>query len=143
MTDQFQIAFDINNEAKTLGITLDRKRAEEVYSLYLGEKVRLLSENMEISQCEGIIGIINLAHKLNLKLTLFEAQNLYFNSIYNRVSDLIESIKISENIQSDKKFIATILNLGEKLNFNVEKHYADLTKLTSQLENNTVLQSKQ
>ena len=133
--DQLQLAFDINNEAKKLGITLDRKRAEEVYSLYMSEKVKSLAEIMELKQCEDIIGVLELANKLDLKLNMFEAQNAYFNKIGSGIPELIESLTKSANIQSDKRFVATLLNLGERLNFNVERYYRELNKVTSQLEN--------
>lgn len=132
--DSLREAFEINSEAKKLGITLDRKLAEKAYSVYINEKVKDLYYNMEPQSCADIIGVLALTKELKLTLDLFEAQNTYFNTIHNKIPYLLDSLKKSEDIQQNKKFTATVLNLGERLNFNVERHYAELSKLTSQIE---------
>ncbi|EKE04774.1 MAG: hypothetical protein ACD_20C00003G0001 [uncultured bacterium] len=129
-----QEAFDINKEAKKLGVILDYKPAEEVYSLYVTEKVKVLADNMDVKQCETLINVLSLANKLGLRPNLAQAQDLYFTLIYNKASELIDSLKKSENLHMDKGFVATILNLGERLNYNVEKHYNELSRLTSKIE---------
>ena len=96
----------------------------------------MLADIMELNHCENIIEVLSLTEKLNLRLNLFEAQNTYFNLIYNRLPDLIESLRNSSNIPAEKRFVATLLNLGEKLHFNVDKYYINLNKLTSRIENN-------
>lgn len=132
--DLLEEALRINKEAKKLGIELNRKPAEKVYNTHITSKVKHLSENMEIHQCEALIDTLLIANKLNLHPDLTEAQNIYFNSIFVRIPELIESLKKSENIQFDKCFIGTILNLGERLGFNVERYYNDLNKTSSQFE---------
>ncbi len=127
--DLLQEAFDINNEAKALGIELDKKPANKKYGAFLTENVKRLAENPEIQTCNGIINVIDLSIKLNLRIDMTEAQNIYFNSIYSKFSDFIESSKASENLKGERELLATLLNTGEKLGFNVEKHYVKLNKL--------------
>ena len=132
--DMLQEAFDITKDAKKLGIVLDNKAAEECYSRYILEKVRKLSDNMEVQQCESIIKLISLAHDLGIKPDLSEAQNLYFNAVYNRINDMVESLKSSEQVHLDKNFISTLLNLGERMSFNVNEHYNEVNRLASRIE---------
>ena len=126
--------FDIGKEAKKLGVILDCKPAELVYGLHITEKIKDLAENLEIQPCENIINVLSIANRLGLKPSLADSQNFYFNSVFNKIPELIESLKRSENMQLDKKFIATFLNLGERLDFNVEKYYNELNKLASKIE---------
>ncbi|MFH0703317.1 MAG: DUF3536 domain-containing protein [bacterium] len=131
--DFLQEAVEISKEAKKINVSLDYKPSKDIYSLYITQKVKIFADNMEIQQCESIIEVLSLADKLGLKLDLNEAQNIYFNSIYNKIPYLMESLKKSDTIQSDKNFINTILNLGERLSFNIERCYNELDKLASQI----------
>ncbi|MCK7521126.1 MAG: hypothetical protein MZV64_27270 [Ignavibacteriales bacterium] len=47
--DILQEAFDITKEAKKLGVSLDCKLAENVYSSYITRKMKKLDDNMEIN----------------------------------------------------------------------------------------------
>jgi len=125
-----QEAIDINLEAKKLGVKLNLEPAEKIYSSHLTQMVKNLASTMEIEKCEDTINTLSLAKKLGLKLNLSQAQDIFFNSIYNQVLELFESLEKSKNQEMDQKFISSVLSLGTKLNFNVEKRYIELNKLS-------------
>jgi len=125
-----QEAIDINQEAKKLGVSLNLEPAEKIYSFHLTEMVKNLANNMEIKGCEDTINTLSLAKKLGLNLNLSQAQDVFFNSIYNQVLELFESLERSKNQETEQKFISSVLSLGTKLNFNVEKRYIELNKLS-------------
>jgi len=125
-----QEAIEINREAKLLGVKLNLEPAEKIYSVHLTDMVKDLAINMEIKKCENTINTLSLAQKLGLRLNLSHAQDVFFNSIYNQVLELFETIERSKNQEMDQKFISSVLSLGTMLNFNVEKRYIELNKLS-------------
>lgn len=133
VADALQDAFYINDEAEKIGVSLDRATAEELYSSFATDNIKKLSDSMEMQQFESIINVLSIAQRLKLNLELSEAQNIYFNSVYSRVPELIKSIMSSDTPELDRKFVLVILNLGDKLNFNIEKYHNELSKLYSKL----------
>ncbi len=125
-----QRAVDISEEAEKLGIVLDKAPAKELYSSYLTQKVIELSENMDLHNLENIIRIISLTKKLKLTIDLTEAQNIYFNSIYNKVPCMISNLANVEFVEPEKKFIGKILELGKELHLNVEQIVTELENFT-------------
>lgn len=127
--ESLQEAIDINEEAKNLGIHLERKPAEEVYSRHITQKVQELASNLELRLCEEIINTILLAKRLNLTINFGEAQNIYFDLIYNKIAGYLNDLKSSTDFEQDAKFIRTLLQLGERLQFNVSCHLEELEKV--------------
>jgi alpha-amylase/alpha-mannosidase (GH57 family) len=123
-------AIEINTEAKKLGVSLNLEPAEKIYSTYMTDMVKDLAVNMEFKKCESIINTISMSKKLGLDLNLSQSQDIFFNSIYNQVLELFESLEHSKNQEVDKKFISSVLTLGTILNFNLEKRYIELNKLS-------------
>ena len=123
-------AIEINKEAKKSGIELEHQLIKEIYSEYINKKVEKLSTNGDINEYESLIESLNLIKKLNLKLSLFDAQDIYFNTIYKKIPAMIESLNFSKNVNKDKKYIVSVLMLGEKLNFNIDKYMTELNKIT-------------
>jgi alpha-amylase/alpha-mannosidase (GH57 family) len=132
--DLLREAFDLRKEAKKLDIKIDCKNAEKIYSLHITRKIKDLAINIDVRQCQEIINVLSIAKELDLKPGLSDAQDFYFSSIYLKIPDFLELLKRSENLGYDKNFVATVLNLGERLSFNVEKFYNELNKLTSEIE---------
>ncbi len=129
--DLLQSAIDMSKEASRIGVKIDTEPTRKIYSEYITKKVEILAENKNIGEYESLLEVLNMIDKLDLKLDLSEAQNIYFNNIYAKVADFIEDIKYSKNVADDKRFITAIINLGAKLNFTVEEHISSLNKLTA------------
>ena len=128
-SDFIQEAIDIVREAKKIGIELDNKPAKEIYLNLVTEKVKDLEKNIDLDTCKEIIDIIVLTQKLNLKLDFIEAQNIYFNLIYNKIPVLFSSVKAIGNLKFNEEVFNVLLELGAKLNFNVDKYFNDLACL--------------
>ncbi|MEI7474761.1 MAG: DUF3536 domain-containing protein [bacterium] len=127
--DVMQKALDIAEEAKNIGIVLDTQSSIKQFNEYITDRVKELSSTMEVYQCEEIIKLVATAEKLSLKLSLTESQNIYFNSILSKIPGLIKAMRKSGHLLDDKKSIATLLNLGDRLKFNVEKYYTEINKV--------------
>ncbi|MDD3149983.1 MAG: DUF3536 domain-containing protein, partial [Candidatus Gastranaerophilales bacterium] len=113
-------ANNINDEAKKLNIEINKTSAINIFSNLITKNIKKIERNMEIHDVIDSINILNNAGKLDLKLKLVEAQNIYFASIHRGFPELLENLKTTENPEEDKKFISKLLILGNKLNINVE-----------------------
>lgn len=129
--DILQKALDLSEEAEKLDIVLDTLLSVKHFNSYITSKTKELAYTMEIYLCEEIIKLISVADKLSLKLNLTEPQNIYFNSILSKIPNLIKAMRKSDNALDEKKAIGTLLNLGDRLSFNVEKYYTELNKIIS------------
>lgn len=132
--DILQKALDISFEAKKIGIVLDTSKSINTFNKCIADKVKELASTMEVHQCEEVIQLISIAEKLKLKLSLTEPQNIYFSTILSKIPSLIKSMRKSGHLLDDKKSIATLLNLGDRLNFNVEKYYTEINKIITSEE---------
>jgi len=125
-------AIEINKEAKKIEVKLDSQSVRELYSKYIKDRVRELAGNGSVSEYEALTGSLKLIDKLDLYPDLFDAQNIYFTKIFKKIPELIDKLLYSENKEKDKEYILSILNLGEKLNFNVDEQKVKLQKAYSQ-----------
>lgn len=114
-----QQAIDINFETKKLGIEIDKTPTNKFFSQKISQNISRLVQSFEIQQAEAILEIFDNVEKLELNVDIAEAQNIYFNKIFHEFGEIIESINKSSSA-SDKKFITLLLEIGKKLNINVE-----------------------
>jgi len=127
--DIIQQALDIKNEAQKLSAVLDKSKAREIFADKITKNMMKLAANMEMHNVQVIKDLIQVAEDLELHPDLSEAQNIYFNSIYSAVPDMIKSMRNSSDIQADKHFIASILNIGERLRLSVDRSYHELNRI--------------
>ena len=132
-SDLIQTAIDIRKEAERIGITLDIEPTKMSYSDYITEKVGKLNSKNHTEDFEALIDLLNMLEKLNLSLDISESQNFYFGNIYVKIPKLIENLEKSKDIVNDKKIVSSILELGKKLNFNVEEFESALNKATAHI----------
>jgi len=114
--DAMQMAKDIIAECKILDIKPDKNLANEIYVKKLIKNLNRLAGSFEPQQANVILEIFSEIDSLELELDLKEAQNIYFNKIYKRIIDEINSDE--ENF--DKEFLLTLLDIGSRLNINTE-----------------------
>lgn len=122
-------AVDINNEAKTLNIQLSTKNVNNLFLTELNRNLNKLAKNMEISQAEVIINLLDTAQLIGLKLNLAEAQNIYFNNIYVYLDDIFELIRIKNQDNIHKRLVKSLISIGQKLNINMENYEEKASKL--------------
>jgi len=126
-------ALHINKEAKKLGIQLENPTVRNAYSKYICEKVKKLSGNGKVAEYESLLKSIDLIKKLDLTLELNEAQDVYFSTVYQKIPFMIRALDTAKDINEDKKYILSVLALGDKLNFNIEEYTVNLNKATAHI----------
>lgn len=122
-----QSASDINYEADTIGIKLDKSQASVIFGRKILQNINRLVHSLEIRQADAILEIFDNIEKLHLEVDISEAQNIYFTKIYHRIGDIIEN-----STKSNMHFIEMLLDIGEKLNINTEFYRKKLDKLLVQ-----------
>ena len=79
---------DINYEAKKINIKIDKSRTNDVFSKRIIVNLNRLTKSFEIQQADAIIEIFDNIQKLDLDIDIAEAQNIYFNKISIKLTEL-------------------------------------------------------
>ena len=66
-----------------------------------------------------LIKIFDFIEKLDLKVEIKEAQNIYFSKIFHEVGEYIDNITDIKN-ETDREFVDMLLEIGRRLNINTE-----------------------
>ncbi len=114
-----QQAFDINYEARKMGITLDKSPSNAIFAKKIQQNTVRLAQSFESQQAEVLLEIFDNVEKLELEIDISEAQNIYFNRIYHKIGDIIDNYAKSGR-NKDKEFINMLIDIGNKLNINTE-----------------------
>ena len=89
-------------------------------------------KNFEIHRLDKILKLFECAGKLNLKVDIAEAQNMYFNKIYMKFTKLLDSVlQSNDNVEEVRDFLFSLLVLGEYLNINTDFYKSSILRLTS------------
>lgn len=118
--DNIQKAADINAEANTLGIELDKDIVEKMFSQEIAVRIREFVSNYNEEGLESVLDIFKKAETVGINPNITEAQNIYFTNVYSQFAHLVAKIMKSENARDGKDFLLKILKLGEKLNINTD-----------------------
>ena len=129
---EFQEAIDINNEAKSLDINLDKKLANSIFTEKITDAMYALAKNPEIHRIEEILNLFKYVEALGLRIDTSESQNTYFNKIHEILDD-VASGEEEVNSDYDRKFVLLLLELGSKLNINTDFYKETFDKLMSPL----------
>ncbi len=114
-----QQAFEINYEAKRMGIVLDKTSSNKIYAKKILQNITRLAQSFESQQAEVILEIFDNIEKLELEIDISEAQNIYFNRIYQKIWNIIDSLNKTRRTK-DRQFVNMLLEIGNKLNINTE-----------------------
>ena len=127
-----QEAIDIYNEAKWLGVSLDKKLANNVFTEKITDAMYDLAKNPEIHRIETVLSLFKYVDALELHIDTSESQNTYFNKIHEILESVVSNI---EDISSDydRKFVLLLLELGNKLNINTDFYRETFDKAMSPL----------
>ena len=122
-----QQATDINFEIQKIGIEIDKTPTNKIFSQKISQNISRLVQSFEIQQAEAILELFDNIEKFELSVDIAEAQNIYFTKIFHQFDEIIENINKSSS-ESDKSFIACLLEIGKRLNINVDFYQIMLDK---------------
>ncbi len=134
ITDEYLIqkAVEINEEAGLFKVELDKAKTNKVFSNEIQKAVYKFCKNFEMENLTKVLKMFECASKIQLRVDIAEAQNMYFNKIYTNFIDLLDSIQNNnENLERVRDFLFSILVLGEYLNINTDFYKSSILKLTS------------
>ena len=114
-----QHAADINFEAKQLGIEIDKTQTSKMFSKKLLQNIIRIANSIEIHQAAATLEIFDFIEKLDLKVEISEAQNLFFTKVFHTLGILIDNYSESKS-NADKKLVSMLLEIGKKLNINID-----------------------
>lgn len=120
----------INYEANKMGIEVDKTPSNKNFAKKVIKNLNRLTKSFEIRQADSVSELFSIIEKLELNIDMAEAQNIYYNKIYHRIGDIIENYSHEPN-EKDIDFINLLLNIGEKLNINVDFYRMKLDKLVN------------
>ncbi|MBQ9246204.1 DUF3536 domain-containing protein [bacterium] len=127
-----QRALEIIAESGNFKVELNKNDTNKIFSEEIQKSIYEFSKMLEIQRLERIIKLFESAGKLQLKVDISEAQNMYFNKIYAKFTKLLDStIEANNNIEEVRDFLFDILVLGEYLNINTEFYKSSILKLTA------------
>ncbi len=115
-------AAEIIYEAHVINVVLDKQPANEFFSQKLLRRIKKLVDNFDTKQAQKTIELFDKLEQLEMEVDIAEAQNLYFNKVFHRTSEILETTK-------DIKFARMILRIGERLNINTEFYQQKLDKV--------------
>ncbi|MBQ8168227.1 DUF3536 domain-containing protein [bacterium] len=114
-----QQAFDINFEARKMDIKLDKSPSNKIFAKKILQNINRLAHSFESQQADVLLELFDNIEKLELEIDISEAQNIYFNKIFHKIGDIIES-SYKSGRNKDKEFVHMLLDIGTKLNINTE-----------------------
>ena len=130
--DLIQKAYEINAEAKAFKVEIDKTPTNEIFSRQIQKSVYNFVKNFEIDKLDKILKLFECVNKLELKIDIAEAQNMYFNKIYLKFKNLLDNVlEANDNIEEVRDFLFSLLVLGEFLNINTEFYKSSILKLTA------------
>ena len=118
----------INYEANKMGIEIDKSPSNKNFAKKVIINLNRLTKSFEIRQADSVFELFSVIDKLELKIDMAEAQNIYYNKIYHRIGDIIENYTNEPN-EKDIDFVNLLLSIGEKLNINVDFYRMKIDKL--------------
>ena len=131
--DLVQKAFEICDEANKFKINIDKSATCDIFSKQIQSAVYNFSKNFEIHRLDKILKLFECANKLELKVDISEAQNLYFNKIYMKFTTLLDNALNTKNkIEEVRDFLFELLVLGEYLNIDTGFYKSSILKLTAE-----------
>ncbi len=123
-----QQATDINYEAKSMGIKLDKQPSNKIFSKKILQNINRLAYSFEIQQADVVLELFDYVEKLELEVDISEAQNIFFSKIYLNIEEIIAS-SVNTKRNNDKRFAEMLLDIGTKLNINTEFYRVKLAKV--------------
>ena len=119
---------DINFEAKKMNIQIDKTPSSNIFAKKIITNLIRLTKSFEIQQADAIVELFDIISKLELQIDVSEAQNIYYNKIYHRIGSILENTGNTPK-EKDLNFINILLDIGTKLNINIDFYKVKIDKL--------------
>ncbi|MCM1339858.1 MAG: DUF3536 domain-containing protein [Muribaculaceae bacterium] len=123
-----QEIMDLNFEAKKMNIKIDKTPSNRHFAKRINTNLNRLTKSFEIQQADAIVELFGIIEKIDLQMDISESQNIYYNKIYYRIGDILETYESTKK-EKDLKFIKLLLQIGMDLNINVDFYKIKLDKL--------------
>lgn len=116
---QLQQALAINDEAIKIGVEFDKTPVSKLYSKKVAKSILYLSQNFNLQQAQIVMNLLNELDKLDLKVEIGEAQNIYYTKVLKRFKEI--AIKMNKrSSEEEKSFMNLILKIGTRLNIDTQ-----------------------
>ena len=112
-------AIDINSEAKNIGIKLDKKYANSVFTEKITNAIFNVAKSPEVHRLEIALELFKYADLLDINPDITEAQNIYYNRMKELLDEFAEENSAARD-DYDRKFILLLFDLGVRLNINTD-----------------------
>lgn len=119
-----QAAEDINFEAKKIGLTLDKTPTSKLFSKKIAQNINRLIFGMEYQQAEVTNELLDTIDKLDMRVDISDAQNIFYSKVVSKFPDMIEN---AAN-QSDISMIEILFDIAKRLNINVDFYQTKFDK---------------
>lgn len=127
-----QKAVEIANEAKAFNIEINKEKTCKIFAEQIQKTIYNFMKNFEIHRLDNILKMFECVNKLDLCIDIAEAQNMYFNKIYRKFTNLLDKVlEQNDNIEEVRDFLFSLLVLGEYLNINTDFYKSSILRLTS------------
>ena len=125
-----QNAIDVKKEAELIEVELNKEEANRVFTKKVIKEVFALSRNLEPHRAESVLSLFDYIEKLDLKINIAEAQNIYFAKIYHELGIILEAQKNNQDLKENRAFVLLLLQIGQRLNINTTFYRDILDKLS-------------
>lgn len=127
-----QKAVEIANEAKAFNIEINKEKTCKIFAEQIQKTIYNFMKNFEIHRLDNILKMFECVNKLDLCIDIAEAQNMYFNKIYMKFTNLLDKVlEQNDNVEEVRDFLFSLLVLGEYLNINTDFYKSSILRLTS------------
>lgn len=129
--NSIQLALEINSEAKTLELELDKEPTSKFFSSQISQRVYNFAKTYESHRLEKALELFQFIDALDIKVDVAEAQNVYFSKIYSRFTEIIEKLSEKHDLITNRSMLLSVLKLGDYLNINTEFYKSAIIKVTA------------
>lgn len=135
--ETLQLAKEINCEAKLLSLNLDKTPTSKYFSEKICYKVLDFARTFESHRLDKAIELFEYIDELEICVDISEAQNVYFNKVFKKFSEILDEGSCNANLCDERCFLLSVLKLGDYLNINTEFYRCAVIKATS-TDNETI-----
>lgn len=130
-----QRAVEINEEAKIFDLQLDKEPTSKYFSAQISQRVLSFAKTFEKHRLEKAIELFKYIDSLDIKVDIAEAQNVYFNRIFSKFTELIDKLcDEHEDMETSRALLMQVLKLGDYLNINTEFYKSVIIKVTAKMQ---------
>ncbi len=126
-----QRAIEINNEARLLDLELNKESTGKIFAFQIRQRIYNFAKTFEKHRLDKALELFEFIDKLDIKVDIAEAQNIYFNSVYKKLAEIIENPEIASETEIDRNLLLSIMKLGDYLNINTEFYKSKIIKVTA------------